>query len=82
MFRVNLQVKPSNGRRFVEKPITKNVMFRADSNENTGLKATYVNIVKENNIIVSNDTRDIIGRQKPSILRKLRLANQLEPRKT
>ena len=56
-------------------------MIKADLNKNSGLKSRYANIVKKNNIIVSNDTRDIIDMQKLSILHKLRTANQLEPRK-
>ena len=74
--------KSTESQECVEKPSAKNVIFKDDSNQNNGLKDTYANIVKKNNIIVSNDTRDLIGRQKPTILRKLRTANQLEPRKT
>ena len=58
----------------VVKPSAKDVMSKAYSNQNNVLRDTYANIVKKNNIIVSNDTRDIIGRQKPSILRKMRTA--------
>ena len=42
-------------------------MFRADSNENTGLKATYANIVKKNNIIVSNDTVILVKHSKECV---------------
>ena len=50
----------------VEKPSTKNIIFKKTPSENNDVKATYANIVKKRDFIVSNDTRDIICRPDPT----------------